>query len=193
MKKCYLILVAVLFTFSAMAEEAHPMPPAEKELPESSIYVLDSVWTDQNGKEIKWNESVGTPRVIALGYATCKGICPRIIADMQRIEKELPAESKARFTFITLDPENDTQAELKALAENHKLSPRWDVIRGSQDDLLEIAVILGVRFDRLPNGVDFAHSYLIATVGPDGKILHKWLSAKESPESSIKALKNLGK
>ena len=186
----YLFLsIALLATPMSAEDVSHPTPAAEKSLPEGSIYTLSSTWIDQDGKVVKWSDSVGTPRVIALGYANCKGICPRIIADMQRIEKEIAPDSKVRFTFITLDPENDTQAELKAMAGRHQLSPRWDVLRSEEDALLEVAVLLGVRFDRLPNGIDFAHSYLIATVGPDGKILHKWTDGKEGPEGSIKALK----
>ncbi|MEO8617008.1 MAG: SCO family protein [Luteolibacter sp.] len=187
-----IILSISLLAISLHADDApKPAPVATKALSEGSIYTLNSTWTDQDGKSLVWAKSVGTPRVIALGYATCKGICPRIIADMQRIEKELDPKSETRFTFITLDPENDKQAELKALSERHLLSARWDVLRGTQEDLLEMAVILGVRFDRLPNGIDFAHSYLIATIGPDGKILHKWIDSKEGPEPSVAALKGL--
>lgn len=192
MKTLPLLLSTLFLAFPALAEEkAHPIPPADKAMPEGSIYVLDSTWTDQDGKEIKWSESKGSPRVIALGYATCQGICPRIIADMQRIEKAMPEDSKVRYTFITLDPKNDDQSALKALSERHKLSKNWDVIRADEDALLEMAVVLGVRFDRLPNGVDFAHSYLIASVGADGKILHKWINAKDDPEASVKALKGM--
>lgn len=190
----YLLIVTSLFILPIHAEEnSHPIPAAEASLPEGSIYELDSTWQDQNGKVVKWAQSVGTPRVVALGYATCKGICPRIIADMQRIEKTLGPDSKARFTFITLDPKSDDQAALKTLAENHKLSPRWDVLRGEEEVLLEMAVVLGVRFDRLPNGIDFAHSYLIATIGPDGKILHKWTDSAEGPDPSVKVLKAVEK
>lgn len=186
----HLVLTAALLVIPVYAEDKpHPAPAADAALPEGSLYELDSTWQDQDGKAVKWSESVGTPRVIALGYATCKGVCPRIIADMQRIEKELAPESKARFTFITLDPKNDDQAALKTLSENHKLSQRWDVLRGEEEVLLEMAVALGVRFDRLPNGVDFAHSYLIATIAPDGRIVHKWIAAKDGPDGSVKALK----
>lgn len=187
-----LALSVALLAIPLHADDApHPAPAANAALPDGTIYALESNWNDQDGKPVVWSKSTGTPRVIALGYATCKGICPRIIADMQRIEKELDPKSKIRFTFITLDPKNDQQAELKSLSERHLLSPRWDVLRGSEDDLLEMAVTLGVRFDRLPNGIDFAHSYLIATVGPDGKILHKWTDSKEGPEPSVKVLKAL--
>ncbi len=185
--KPILLLPIILLALPLKSEEV-PRPAATAALPAASIYQLGSSWTDQDGKSLKWAASAGTPRVIALGYATCKGICPRIIADMQRIEKEIDPASKTRFTFITLDPESDTIADLKSLAERSRVSPRWDILRGSEEDLLEIAVTLGVRFDRLPNGIDFAHSYLIAIVGADGKILHNWTNAKEGPEPSVKAL-----
>lgn len=189
--KTILLSVSLLAIPLYAGEAPTPAPEAVKTLPDSSIYALGSTWTDQDGKSNVWAKSTGTPRVIALGYATCKGICPRIIADMQRIEKELDPKSTTRFTFITLDPQNDKQPDLKALSERHLLSSRWDVLRGSEEDLLEMAVVLGVRFDRLPNGIDFAHSYLIATVGPNGKVLHKWTDSKEGPEASVKLLNAL--
>lgn len=171
------------------AEEAHPVPAADAALPQGSIYGLEATWTTQNGKSLNWSSLPGTPRVIALGYATCKGICPRIIADMQRIEQKLEADSNVVFTFITLDPENDGQAELKALETNHQLTPgRWQLLRGDEDSVLEMAVALGIRYDRLPNGIDFAHSYLIAVIGADGRILHKWTDPKMGPDAALKAL-----
>lgn len=188
------LFLAVSFSLASLSaqENSHPMPAADPALPQGSLYVLDSTWTDQNGKTLVWSKSLGTPRVVALGYATCKGICPRIIADMQRIEKGIDAKSKTRFTFITLDPANDLQPQMQALAENHKLdAARWDLLRGSEDDLLALAVTLGIRYNRLPNGVDFAHSYLIALIGPDGRILHKWTDPKDGPEAIIQALQKL--
>ena len=190
------ILISVILTASSVfAEDAsHPVPAADAALPQGSLYVLDSKWVDQNGKAVDWSKSAGTPRVIALGYATCKGICPRIIADMQRIEKELDAGSQTRFTFVTLDPANDKQEQMQSLAANHQLdAARWDLLIGDEDGVIELAVALGIRYNRLPNGVDFAHSYLIAVIGPDGKLLHKWTDPKAGPEASIKALKALAR
>ncbi len=188
-----LILSFACLILPLVAEEAeHPVPAADAALPDGSLYTLGSTWTDQGGKQLDWSESRGTPRVVALGYATCKGVCPRIIADMQRIERQLDEGSTARFTFVSLDPERDGQAELQALAANHQLTEdRWDLLRGSEDDVLELAVALGIRFNRLPNGIDFAHSYLIAVLGPDGRVLHKWTDPKVGPEAAAKALNEL--
>lgn len=109
---------------------------------------------------------------------------------MQRIEQELDPTSTARFTFITLGPGNDKQPEMQALAKNHQLDPaRWDLLIGGDDGVIKLAVALGIRYNRLPNGVDFSHSYLIAVIGPDGKLLHKWTDPKAGPEASIRALR----
>jgi protein SCO1/2 len=195
MKKLFLVfaLLAVETLASHAAEPAaapHATPAADPAIPSGSLYALESKWIDQAGKPVAW--AAGTPRVIALGYATCKGICPRIIADMQRIEKGLTDPSKVRFTFVTLDPQNDREAQMQALAANHKLDPaRWQLLIGDNDGLMDLAVVLGVRFNRLPNGVDFVHSYLIVVVGADGKVLHKWTDPKQGPEEAIKVLNSL--
>lgn len=188
MKNLFLTLMVAMSPLSA-EDAAHPLPAADVALPQGSLYVLKSSWTDQNGNKVVWSGSAGTPRVLALGYATCKGICPRVIADMQRIEAGIPADSKTRFTFVTLDPDKDRQPQMRELEKRHHLTAgRWDLLRGTEDDLLELAVALGIRFDRLPNGVDFAHSYLIAVIGPDGRILHKWTDSREPATASIKAI-----
>lgn len=180
----------------AFAEE-HPAPAADAALPQGSLYVFDSTWTRQTGEKVEWNKSAGTLRVVALGYATCKGVCPRMIGDMQRIEEALGKEELAhcKFTFISVDPANDKVPELKALGERHKLDgTRWDILNGPDDSVLEMAVALGVRFDRLPNGIDYAHSYLIAVIGPDGRLLHKWTEPSEGPTPAVVAIKKaLGK
>jgi protein SCO1/2 len=170
----------------------HPAPAADVALPHGSLYALDATWTKQTGEKVEWKKSTGTTRIVALGYATCKGVCPRIIGDMQRIEKALAADelARCRFTFVTLDPANDKQADLRALGERHKVDDkRWDLLTGDEDAVLELAVTLGVRYDRLPNGVDFAHSYLIAVIGPDGRLLHKWTEPGDGPGPSVQAVK----
>jgi protein SCO1/2 len=192
------LLFACLLASAAMAAaDDHPVPAADTAVAKGSLYTFDSTWTNQSGRKVAWKESAGTTRIVALGYATCKGVCPRIIGDMQRIEKELTDAEKARcrFTFVSLDPEHDKEAELKALGERHKIGDtRWDLLTGDGDAVLELAVALGVRYDRLPNGIDFAHSYFIAVIGPDGVVRHKWSEPAEGPAPSVEAIrKGLGK
>jgi protein SCO1/2 len=187
------MMIAASMPLVATAEDpAVPTPAASSQ---TSLYALDASWTRQTGEKLDWKKSSGTPRVLALGYASCKGVCPRIIADMQRIEQKLTADelARCRFTFVTLDPAHDTVAEMKKLGERHKVDDtRWDLLTGEEDSVLELAVALGIRYDRLPNGIDFAHSYLIAVIGPDGVIRHKWLDPGEGPDPSVAALRGQG-
>lgn len=187
-----LLFLSLLATSAVFAADDHPAPAADAALSKASLYAFDSTWTNQSGKKVAWKESAGTTRIVALGYATCKGICPRIIGDMQRIEKELTDAEKThcRFTFVSLDPEHDKVAELKALGERHKVDDaRWDLLTGESESVLELAVALGIRYDRLPNGIDFAHSYLIAVIGPDGVVRHKWTEPAEGPAPSVEAIR----
>jgi protein SCO1/2 len=191
-----LLASLLLATASLGVADDHPAPAADAALPQGSLYAFDATWTKQTGDKVEWKKSAGTARVLALGYATCKGVCPRILGDMQRIEKELAKElakeelAGCRFTFVSLDPANDKVPELKALGERHKVDDtRWDLLTGDEESVLELAVALGVRYDRLPNGIDFAHSYLIAVIGPDGTLRHKWTEPGEGPGPSVLAVK----
>ena len=188
-----LVLSILLGAACCVAAEVPSAPAAaDAALPQGSLYALDAAWIKQTGEKVEWKKSMGTARIVALGYATCKGICPRIIGDMQRIEKELSEGERARcrFTFVSLDPANDKVPELKALGERHKLDDaHWDLLTGTEDSVLDLAVALGVRYDRLPNGIDFAHSYLIAVIGPDGVVRYKWVEPGEGPDHAVKALR----
>jgi protein SCO1/2 len=185
------LLLSILLGSACVASAEGPSaPPPDAALPEGSLYALDASWTRQTGEKVEWKKSIGTARVVALGYATCKGVCPRIIGDMQRIEKSLGEgeRTRCRFTFVSLA--NDKVPELKALAERHKVDRAyWDLLTGNEEAVLDLAVALGVRYDRLPNGIDFTHSYLIAVIGPDGRLLHRWTEPGEGPGLSVVAVK----
>jgi hypothetical protein len=72
---------------------------------------------------------------------------------------------------------------------DQKIDPaNWQVLTGTEDGVLELAVALGIQYSRLPNGIDYSHSYLIATLAPDGTVVHKWTIPSEGPEPSVAAL-----
>jgi len=174
------------------AQVNHPVPPASKELPDGSLYALNSTWLDQHNKKLSWGPlPQENSRVVAMGYTTCQGICPRLIADMQRIESSLTKEEQkaTTFTFLSLAPESDKLAQLQNLVTNHKLSAKWQVMTGDSDGVLEIAVALGIQYTKLPDAINYAHSYLIAVLDAEGRVTHKWLSPDEGPEAATAALR----
>lgn len=175
------------------AEASKPDPSAAK-LPGKSLYQLKSQWLDQTGKKVNWDTSgQGRARVLAMGYTTCKGICPRIVVEMQRIQKALTKEEQqsVSFTFLSLSPDVDKLPELKAFMDNYKLDSAWQAMTGDDDGVLEMAIALGIQFTKLPNGVDYAHSFLIAVVDEKGTVVHRWTSPNEGPGKSTAILKKI--
>lgn len=114
-------------------------------------------------------------QVVVLFFASCTSACPILLHDLQRIDSALPEGDRARvgFTLVTLDPERDTPAALHAYRDAHKLpAGRWTLLRGSADDTLELAALLGVKYKREVTG-QFAHSNLITVLNDRGEIIHQ--------------------
>ena len=62
----------------------------------ASVYNLDSKWTTQDGADVALASLGGKPVVAAMGYTTCKDMCPAIVADMMWIDKHLPPDAASR-------------------------------------------------------------------------------------------------
>ena len=115
-----------------------------------SIYNLDEAWTTQEGVTAPLAALSGKPVVAAMGYTTCRDMCPAIVADMMWIEKHLPAGAadQVRFAFFSLDSEADSPERLRLYAESHGLdTTRWTLLRARDDDTVrELAAALGVAY-----------------------------------------------
>jgi protein SCO1/2 len=128
---------------------------------------------DQRGRPVGLDVFRGHPVLISMFYATCPDACPLLIADVQRIERELTPRIRAdlRIVLVSLDPERDTPDALRALARaRHVDESRWRLLRAPEDTVREIAALLGVKYRRLPDG-SFNHSSVITLLDPAGVIL----------------------
>lgn len=138
-----------------------------------SIYALSAPLVDQRGRSVGLDLFRGHPVLISMFYSTCPDACPLLIADLQRIERELPPRIKAdlRIVLVSLDPERDTPDALLTLARaRHVDEARWRLVRAPGDSVREIAALLGIKYRRLPDG-NYNHSSIITLLDPDGVIL----------------------
>jgi protein SCO1/2 len=138
-----------------------------------SIYALSASLVDQRGRPVGLDVFRGHPVLISMFYATCPDACPLLIADLQRIESELPTRIRAdlRIVLVSLDPGRDTPDALLALARaRHVDESRWRLLRAPEDTVREIAALLGIKYRRLPDG-NFNHSSVITLLSPDGVIV----------------------
>jgi len=105
-------------------------------------------------------------------YASCREACPLLLADIKRIEMELPQQVRPnlRVVLVSLDPERDTPEILQALARAHRVDEsRWRLVSGSDETVREIAAVLGIKYRRLPDG-SFNHSSVITLLDRSGVI-----------------------
>lgn len=139
-----------------------------------SIYQVDATWTDDAGRPVSLAALRGRPVVIAMFFASCSYACPILVNDMQRLRAALPAEARAetQFVLVSFDTARDTAAALHAYRERAGLDAGWTLLRGDEADVQELAMVLGVKYQRDARG-DFAHSNLITVLNASGEIVHQ--------------------
>ena len=157
-------LLAAVTLMTAVASE-----PSER-----SIYQLDSPWVEDNGRKMQLDALEGDMQFLALIYTTCTGVCPVTVKSMQMFSRNMPADikGKIRFLLVTVDPEHDTLAILRDYRRDMKLDRHWKLLRGSPEDVRELAAVLGFNYEQIESG-QFAHSNLVTILDRRGEIVHQ--------------------
>jgi len=159
---------------------------------DESIYHVSSTWKDQHGNSVDFDVLRGKVQVLAMVYTHCEFACPRILADMKRVEKDLTGETRqhTNFVIVSIDPQRDTPERLLEFAnENNLGSDSWTLLNGSDGDILEIAALLGVRYKRISN-TDFTHSNVISVLNREGEIVHQRKQLSNDQTGIIRAIES---
>ncbi len=79
-------------------------------------FAKDFQLSDHNGQARTMQDFRGKIVVMFFGFLNCPDICPTTLAEWNGIRESLPAEQrdKIQVLFVTVDPERDTAAKLKA-------------------------------------------------------------------------------
>ena len=188
---------AALVAIGAGTAHAHDMQhmtmdgPAEPT--SASLYNLESTWTNQDGASVPLGALVGKPVVAAMGYTSCKDMCPAIVANMMWIEKHLPQDAAKRvtFAFFSINSAVDTPATLKTYANEHGLDPgRWTLFHSDDDAVRELAAALGVGYRSDGQG-GFDHAAVISLIDDKGEIVVQQRGTQASSDELLAALNNL--
>ena len=171
-----------------------PVAWAEPELPDDSVYHLESWWLNQNGKRTNIAELRGKVQVVAFVYTYCEHSCPFIIANLKRIEEQLPSaqQRECRFSLISLDPGRDTPEVLKRYMLDHELDERlWTMFNGDPDDVLEFSALMGVRYKPMDREAkEIAHSNMITVLDRQGRIRYQMKGLNQDLNLVVSAISN---
>ena len=168
-------------------------PEAAATVSDKSLYQTDATWTTDSQTKIKLRELNGRPQVVVMFFTNCQFACPILVLDLKRIEAALPADVRERvgFTLVSFDTKRDTPALLAQYRQAHQLPPdRWTLLHGQPDDVLELALLLGVKF-KADAGGQFAHSNLITILNAQGEIVHQQSGLNQDPGETLRHLRQL--
>lgn len=168
MKRIFLALTVVLLLLSC-SQKVQP------ELPDDSVYHLNSEWEDQDGSLIKLNDLKGDVVVMVMIYTSCKTACPRLTADMNTIfQKVNKAKSQnLKYVFVSIDPKEDTPEKMNTYLNAYGFTgDEWMFIRSSDNNTRELANVLAVKYKEI-SPLDFSHSNIISVFTKDGHLAYQ--------------------
>jgi len=128
-------------------------------------YVKDFSFTDQEGKKITEKDVDGKVYVVEYFFTTCKGICPKMNANMKKIYDKYKDEKGFAILSHTCFPETDSVPLLKAyekkmLGAAQPLTTNWYFLTGSKDSLYRMARESYLLDDEKNNNVNIADQFI---------------------------------
>ncbi|MBA3505556.1 MAG: SCO family protein [Betaproteobacteria bacterium] len=149
--------------------------------------------TNQSGNRVALADLQGKVLAVTFIYATCKDTCPIITAKMAMIQRKLGADFGARvgFASITVEPEVDTPAVLKAYADAHGADlAGWSFLTGASAEIQDVVRRYGAFARRLKPG-DVDHLFLTSLIDRKGMLRVQYLGYRFDPDEMLRDLRAL--
>ena len=89
-----------------------------------------------DGKVVRLPDEMndGRPVVLNFIFTTCSSVCPLLSQMMAQFEHRLGADrDKVHLMSISIDPEEDTPARLRAYAHKFRAGPEWQHYTGTRE------------------------------------------------------------
>jgi len=127
----------VILAFMAVLRLSQPSEP----LPIFST-ISEYELTDSQGQIFNSNQMRDKIWVADFFFTTCQGICPKLSAEMLKIQKRFSEKNKnVELVSISIDPETDTPKKLASYAAKFKAKPGvWHFLTGNKQRIKEIVV-----------------------------------------------------
>ena len=104
--------------------------------------------TDHNGQLRTLKDFAGRIVVVFFGFTQCPDVCPTSMAELAQVKQLLGRDGdKLQAVFITVDPERDTPALLKAYMAN--FDPTFLALRPTPEQLPQLAKDFKVYYKKV--------------------------------------------
>jgi protein SCO1/2 len=132
-------------------------------------------FTNQFGQSVSLAAFEGQPLALTFFFTRCPvpDYCPRLSKNFEEASQKIAAltEKPTNYHFfsITIDPDNDTPARLKAYAETYNYdSNHWTFLTGPKDRILHLTRLFG--YDYKPDGAFFNHSFRTVIIDRSNRV-----------------------
>jgi protein SCO1/2 len=119
----------------AVAADTHQHSAASGVKISMADYVTPQLWlVRDDGKRVSLPKELddGRPVVLNFIYTTCPGICPVMSHVFSQFQERLGADrDKVHMVSISIDPEQDTPARLRAYADKFSAGSQWQHYTGT--------------------------------------------------------------
>ncbi|HYE42848.1 MAG TPA: SCO family protein [Caulobacteraceae bacterium] len=126
---------------------------------------------DQTGRAVDESILKGKWTVVFFGFTFCPDVCPTTLTAMEAVKKDLGARgADLQVVFITVDPERDTPAALKAYLDS--VGPEGTIgLTGTPEQVTAAAKAYRVYFRKSGEGDDYTmdHSTAAYLMDPKGE------------------------
>lgn len=127
---------------------------------------------DQDGRPVDQSVLNGRWSAVFFGYTYCPDICPATLQALGQASRRLGDKAKTlQVVFVSVDPERDTPATLKAYIDAQAIPVRTIGLTGSPAQVAAMAKAYGVYYAKVGSGRAYSvdHSAAIYLMDPKGR------------------------
>lgn len=133
----------------------------------------DFVLTDHNNQRFELSSLRGKAVLIFFGYTSCPDVCPTTLSKLSAVYKRLGSNARSLKTlYITVDPDRDTAAVLKADLGYFELDALG--LTGTKPEIDKVVGLYGASYEIIPTPQSFekytvAHSTMLYALDRAGR------------------------
>ncbi len=120
-------------------------------VPSGAKYFPNVPLLNQDGKTLHFYDDVIKGKIVTINFmfTSCGDSCPLETAKLRKIQQLLGDHvgTNVHMYSISVDPDRDTPAVLKAYMKKFKVGPGWEFLTGKQEDIDLIRKKLGMYSD----------------------------------------------
>jgi len=142
----------------------------------------DMVFQDANGKDVRLGDLFDgeRPVILTMNYASCPQLCGLqlngFVKTLDGMEDWTPG-NQFRVVTVSLDPNESSErssdfrdALLSNYGRREQVKNGWTFLRGSEEDIRQLADVVGFRYNYVEETGQYAHTAALMLLDPQGRV-----------------------